>query len=270
MILSTHGFLASSGGVAIDADAQAFFDRVTTAGGSLTNTEKSAVNTLVIALKANSLWTPMKAIYPMVGASAAACAQNLKSSSFTGTFNGGVTFSSNGFVGNGTNGYMNTNFNPSLILTLNSTHQSLYIRNTGNLGIDDFSAITSATSGMRVIVKDASTDRFLADHYSSLQRIDLLNGVPDSRGFFVITRENSTLLKAKRNNVVLGTNTVLNTGTLPNRTMTLSCLNSISGFVNFASRQYAFASLGDGLTDQNETDFYNVVQAFQTTLSRQV
>jgi hypothetical protein len=253
-----------------DLDAQAFFTRVAAAGGILSENEEFAVTQLVIQMKADGIWDKMKAIYPMVGASAASCAQNLKSSSFTATFNGGVTLSSNGFVGNGTSGYMNTNLNPSLILTLNSTHQSLYIRNTGNLGFDDFSAITSATSGIRVIIKDGSTSRFITDHYSESNRIDLLTGVPDSRGFFVITRENSTLLKAKRNDVVLGTNTVLNTGTLPNRPMTLSCLNSTSGFINFASREYAFASLGDGLTDQNETDFYNAVQAFQTTLSRQV
>jgi hypothetical protein len=72
--------------VGYDSDAQAFFDRVTTASGSLSTTEQAAVNQLVLDLKANSIWTPMKAIYPMVGASAAACAQNLKSSSFTGTF----------------------------------------------------------------------------------------------------------------------------------------------------------------------------------------
>ena len=81
-----------SGGGAFDSDAQAYFDRVSTAGGTLSTTEKNAVNQLVIDLKANSLWTPMKAIYPMVGASAAACAQNLKSSSFTGAFSSGWTF----------------------------------------------------------------------------------------------------------------------------------------------------------------------------------
>jgi hypothetical protein len=72
--------------VGYDSDAQAFFDRVTTAGGSLSTTEQDAVNTLVVQMKADGIWTKMKAVYPMVGASAAACAQNLKSSSFTGSF----------------------------------------------------------------------------------------------------------------------------------------------------------------------------------------
>jgi FMN-dependent NADH-azoreductase len=75
---------AAAGG--FDADAQAFFDRVTTAGGTLSTTEKNATNQLVLDMKSAGIWSSMKAIYPMVGASAAACAQNLKSSSFTGTF----------------------------------------------------------------------------------------------------------------------------------------------------------------------------------------
>jgi hypothetical protein len=89
-----------------DTDAQAFFDRVTTAGGTLSATEQNAVNTLVVGMKADGIWTKMKAIYPMVGASAAACAQNLKSASFTGTLYGANTFSSNGLITNGTNSAM--------------------------------------------------------------------------------------------------------------------------------------------------------------------
>ena len=78
MIIATHGIIASQL-AGFDADAQAFFDRVTTAGGSLSATEKTAVNQLVLDMKSYSIWSKMKAIYPMVGASSAACAQNLKS-----------------------------------------------------------------------------------------------------------------------------------------------------------------------------------------------
>ena len=111
MILASHGIIASQI-ASFDADAGAFFGRVTTAGGSLSLTEKQAVNQLVLDLKANSLWTPMKAIYPMVGASAAACAQNLKSSCFTGTFSSGWTFASGGITGNAP-GFTNGNISIS-------------------------------------------------------------------------------------------------------------------------------------------------------------
>jgi SPP1 family predicted phage head-tail adaptor len=40
----------------VDADAAAFFARVTTAGGTLTTTEQNAVNTLVVQMKADGIW----------------------------------------------------------------------------------------------------------------------------------------------------------------------------------------------------------------------
>ena len=75
MILSSHGIIGSSIGQ-FDPDAAAFFARVTAAGGTLSATEKTAVNTLVVQMKTDGIWTKMKAIYPMVGASSAAFAQN--------------------------------------------------------------------------------------------------------------------------------------------------------------------------------------------------
>jgi len=49
-----------------DADAQLFFDRVTAAGGSLSLTEKSATNQLVLDLKTSGVWSKRKVIYPYV------------------------------------------------------------------------------------------------------------------------------------------------------------------------------------------------------------
>jgi hypothetical protein len=44
--------------------------------------------------------------------------------------------------------------------------------------------------------------------------------------------------------------------------------NGISAF--YTTKECAFASIGDGLTDTEASNFYTAVQAFQTTLSRQV
>ena len=115
-----------------DADAQAFVSRVETAGGSLSDTEKEAVNTLVLQMKADGIWTKMKAIYPMVGASAAACAQNLKSSSFTGTFTSGWTFASTGITP--TSAYMDTNLSSNTSLSLNDLSLNIYSRTDSSTG----------------------------------------------------------------------------------------------------------------------------------------
>ena len=262
MILASHGLIASQI-ASFDADAVAFFNRVTTAGGSLSATEKAAVNQLVLDLKANSLWTPMKAIYPMVGASAAACAQNLKSSSFTGTFTSGWTFASTGVTPNGTSAFMDTNFLESTNLTLNSEHISVYLRtNVSALSVD---IGTEGVAGQSNIFPN-----FGGSYYPRVQANNGGIGVSyNTAAFFLANRVISTEIQGWRNTTK---NTLTNASSgLSNTSICLSVLPQVGGTKSFFStRQNAFASIGDGLTDTQASNFYTAVQAFQTTLSRQV
>lgn len=256
-----------------DSDALAFFNRVTAAGGSLTTTEKVATNQLVIDLKGYSIWSKMKAIYPMVGASAAACAQNLKSSSFTGTFTSGWTFASTGVTPNGTSAYMNTGLSPTVTLTNYSGHASVYNRlNGGNSGFEI--GITNSSGGYN--------NEFLLATYRSNESIsafyDYTNFTAEVRissssgkGFFNNSITSQTSQKLYKNGSQIGVNTLVNTSTPSNYPIYLGAVNNQnSGAVEYNSNQYAFASIGDGLTDTEASNFYTAVQAFQTTLSRQV
>ena len=255
--------------VSFDLDAQEFFNRVLTAGGTLTSTEQTAITQLVIDMKTAGIWDSMKAIYPMVGASAAACSQNLKSSSFTGTFTSGWTFASTGVTPNGTNAYMNTNFVPNSNLTINSAHISFYSRTNNITGIDDLSAInTGDTQNMRLIISLGGT-LYCDINSAGSDRISISN--PNSLGLYIGSRINSTSFKVYKNSSIFVTNTVANGGTQPLVNMTLSASNR-PGMIpsNYSNRQCAFASLGDGLTDTQASNLYTAVQAFQTTLSRQV
>jgi len=40
--------------------------------------------------------------------------------------------------------------------------------------------------------------------------------------------------------------------------------------LDFSAKETAFSSIGDGLTDTQAANYYTAVQAFQTSLSRQV
>ena len=269
MILASHGIVASQI-ASFDADAVAFFGRVTTAGGSLSATEKAAVNTLVLDLKANSLWTPMKAIYPMVGASAAACAQNLKSSSFTGTFTAtGWTFASTGVTGNGTSAYMDTNFAPASNLTLSSGHDSVYLRT--NLAISNTVAfgVETSTSQRMVLFPYAFGLGWISDLFdNSTSRITSSSG--PSTGFVLASRASSSSHKLFRNSTQLSASTSATSGTLPTLNYYIGGYNGNGSPLFYSTNQIAFYSLGDGLDDTQASNFYTAVQAFQTTLSRNV
>ena len=252
------------GGGGFDPDAQAFFDRVTTAGGTLSATEQTAINTLVFQMKADGIWSKMKAVYPMVGASAAACAQNLKSSSFTGTFNGGWTFASSGATPNGTSGYFDTTLLPSTSLTLNSGHFSFYSRTNNNTGIYDMGSSIGTTE--QNLITRYLDDKFYTCYGATAQVKSIAN--TSSLGLFVTNRNSSTNTTGYKNGakVIDGAQT----SALSTVSLYIGALNLTGSPSSYSNRQTAFASIGDGLTDTQASNFYTAVQAFQTTLSRQV
>jgi hypothetical protein len=253
MILASHGIIASSI-LQVDADWLAYYNRVVTAGGSLTITEQNATKTLVADLKAYGIWSAMKAIYPMVGASAEACAQNLKSSSFTGTFTSGWTFASTGVTPNGTSAFFDTTLNPN---GFTSFHQSYYSRTTNTTGRD------MGIESFDIIISLGGT------FYGRFGASNVVTANGDSKGFYLNTESPSLSHKAFKNNSQLGTTQTFG-GAYPNFKNYIGAISVANVATYFTVRQCAFASMGDGLTDTEASNFYTAVQAFQTTLSRQV
>jgi len=246
---------------AFDSDASAFFSRVTTAGGLLSTTEEQAVNTLVTDLKSANIWSKMSAIYPLVGASAAACAQNLKSSSYTGTFAGGWTYASTGITGNGTNNRMDTALKPSTELSLNSTHLSVYSRTDTPTVTGDVDMGVNVTAFTLIEIWGGKFYS-LINQSSSSSNVS----VSTSLGHFIGSRISSSEVKGFRNG-----STILTSSTNSTNLATANIALAAMGAAGYSSaREYAFASIGEGLTDAEVSDFYTAVQAFQTTLSRNV
>ena len=260
MILASSGIIASSIS-SVDADWLAYYNRVIAAGGSLTTTEQNATKTLVADLKANGLWTPMKAIYPMVGASAAACSQNLKSSSFTGTFSSGWTFASTGVTGDGTSAYYDTTFNPNTSISdINSCHLSIYSRTTtGNNAVDI--GVSTPAWDIEIIY---------SSFYAGMMNGNYLNtSNSDARGLWTNSRISSSNIVAYRNASSFVSGTSAPTTKTPYNVY-IGARNDLNVAKFFSNREFAFASIGDGLTATNVSNLYTAVQAFQTTLSRQV
>ena len=109
---------------ALDVDAQAFI----TAASITDATEKSAINQLVLDLKSASIWSKMYQFMPF-------CFNDATKNQYDLTlnqnvlFSGGITHASGYIQGNGTNGYVDTQINPSATLSLNSTGVSYFSNN---------------------------------------------------------------------------------------------------------------------------------------------
>ena len=267
--LPTQLGLIGSEDFGVDPDALAFFNRVTTAGGSLSATEQTAIETLVVQMKADGIWSKMKAIYPMVGASAAACAQNLKSSSFTGTFSSGWTFASTGVKPNGTSAYMDT----SLTLTIGESIDFAY----GGYVRTNVGASYGIITGARI----SGSEFFIAGKWTAQQNKPFLNmgtsgyiygSANQLPGLFQGSRTAANAMSFRRNNASLGTSTYTETAKA-NTSPFLIATASENGSVNsgtYIPDEIAFSYYSSGLTNNEMDNLYTAVQAFQTTLSRQV
>jgi hypothetical protein len=256
----------------VDPDALAFFARVTTAGGTLSATEQTAILTLVKQMKLDGIWTKMKAIYPMVGASAAACAQNLKSSSFTGTFNGGWTFASTHIVGNGTNAFMDTTIIPTLSENLDWS-MGVYMRtNTGGGSNSGFGiAIGSTNNLVRYYIGPRWTGFSNVSNFTIGQGANEINAAgPNAAGLFHGSRTANNAISSRRNNTSLGSNTTLMTAVATDKSIYVGGSNN-NGFLGFPiNDQMNFVYFGSGLTNGEMDNFYSAIQTMNTTLSRQV
>jgi hypothetical protein len=208
-------------------------------------------------MKAAGIWTSMKAVYPMVGASAAACAQNLVSSSFTGSFTSGWTFASTGVTPNGTSAYMNTACAPNN-MAQNSLSGFVYNR-TDNL----FITLNGCTN---FEVNDFDPNRSL---YTCVNNNEQPIGVQTTTaGFWGVSRISSTGWATYRNGSNIANKTAASSAPSPNTVFIASRNTGIP--TTFGNKEVAFFCIGDGLTDTQASNFYTSVQAFQTTLNRQV
>jgi len=125
-----------------DVDAQAFI----TAANITNGIQKIAIYRLVTDLKGYGIWTKMKALYPVVGGTAASHAVNLKiPGTYNLTFTAGWVHSSTGMLPNGTSDYADTSLIPSTALSLNNVHISVYIN------------VNTAINGPAISSEDAST-----------------------------------------------------------------------------------------------------------------
>lgn len=250
-----------------DADAQAFI----TAASITDPTQQSAINQLVVDLKGYGVWTKMKALYPFCGSTASQHKWNLKDPrdldvAFRLVFSGGWTHSSSGATPNGTNAYADTKLIPNTTLSLNSTHISGYLRTNLNSEAPILSSENSGTynNGLYIWPKLGSIGYSVRINDNTSQSGG--TNTDDIRGLHVALRTASNVKKYRLNNTerfnVTTASTALNTSSI--------YLAASRNNANYFNNQISFSSIGDGLTDTEASNFYTAVQAFNTTLGRQV
>lgn len=266
--MSVNDIIAASlGGVTYDPDAQAFF----TAAGITNSTQKSAVNQLVLDLKGYSIWSSMVAIYPMVGGTSTTCKYNLVNpadtdGAFRLTFSGTWTFASTGALPNGSDAYANTHLIPSTSMTDTSGHLAYYSRT--NTAAGAYREMGMNAGG----VQNELLIRFSGDAMYPIYSAGLSGSVSnsDSRGLFMTNETTVNFGPSGWKNGSRVVDMQVSTPLAGGSVVYIGASNQAGTPYNYSNRECAYASLGAGLSDANCANLYTAVQAFQTTLGRQV
>ena len=241
-----------------DVDAQAFIY----ATGITDETQKNAINTLVLSLKSASLWGKMLAIYPLVGGTANTTKYNLKDSrdldsAYRLTFGTGVSFTSQGIQGNGFNtGYADTHLIPLSSLSQNSAHLSFYSETDSTASVYDMGStsnwysIIATKFDTRAIYAANSDQTFVAQS--------------DSLGYYISSRTGVNTGELVKNGVSISTNTIVSR-TPEAYSMYLLSANRNNTAFRSSSRLCSFATIGDGLTTTEAQSLNSIVQTYRAT-----
>jgi hypothetical protein len=248
-----------------DSDAQAF----ATAASITDGTQLSAVNTLVVDLKAAGVWSKMKVIYPFVGGSATSHKFNLKDprdldAAYRLTFVGGWTHSSAGAQSNGTTGYANPNINANQIFTSTDGLMGVYTPSTSLINssyIYGVSNMADSEWGMYYSSGSLIFGMYRSNSVSSTTTLPGLSAIGmETNGHRSVYKNNSRLISSAAGFISMP----------QNLKMYLSARNANVNADAFASGLYSFSFISSTLTLTEYSAFYTAVQKYQTTLGRQV
>jgi len=254
-----------------DSNAQAFFD----AAGITNSTQKSAVNQLVLDLKSNSLWSKMYVIYPFVGGTSTTTKYNLVDpTTYTITWNGGITFSTTGVQSNGTSGYGNTGWNPktfnSLTAITASLSLSVYSTSISSNDGEEY-GVANGQPAIQMLARRSSGNALFDNYNSTNGRVQ--GSVATSAGLFTSSRTAQNELKGYRNATQVGSTLTTNQNTADittslNYNLYVLAQNNAGTTASYSTRNLAFMHIGAGLTSSEVSTFYTIIQTFQTTLGR--
>ena len=237
------------------------------ATGITDTTILNALNTFDTGLISNGLASKMKALYPFVGGTATTHKYNFMDArdldaAFRLTFNGGWVHSNTGAKGNGTNTYANTFLNALTSISPSDNSFSIYkqLTETKNECYIRVGWATNGGTGGESQLMNYSPWTSFSSSGTADQAI-----VGSGKGMYIVNRDLNNLSLFKNTTKTLTTNTYK---THPNATYIIGNGNDYPQYV--MNNALSFIHIGNGLTDTDASNLYTLVQAMQTSLSRQV
>lgn len=243
--------------------AQKYFDSVATVG-ILTTTEKDAWNAFVVSAIAHNYWDSIKVINPVLGSTSAMHLWNAKDpATFKPTESGTVTHTSTHMVGNGSTGYVNTNYNPTTDDGDVFGSIAVWVRNNVDATACVIGAVSATNRYLQIYPRFGNT---FYGQFNTNNSIAETQTVSTSVGLSMTTRLTSTNGYIQRNSTRVGSNT---SSALVNNNLYVLAQNVNGTAGNFTTYQVCFYMIADkALTTTQADDFYTDLNTLITALSR--
>jgi hypothetical protein len=245
-------------------------------GVELSLNERVYVNYIVTNFKKIGVWSKIRALYGFVGGTAASHKWNWKDmrdldAAFRLQFFGGITHSNLGIKGNGTTGYANTFFTPSVSGVQGSTHLSVYCNENTSTDFDG-AEIGAFNDGLNAIwrIRIKNTLNFSDAYITNSSATDLISPTfIGYRGYFLAKIDGVNL-----NMYINGINRPDARGLggggngLPQISVNILRQNTVSASNIYSSKRLSLATIGDGLTDIQAIQTSQIVTFAQGILGR--
>lgn len=265
-------FILSFDETAINSYAFDFYMAI----NDFTANDRQALITLVNDLNGYGILSKMYALYPIIAGTSTSCKYNLMNpldtdAAYRIVFSGGITFASTGMVSNGTTGYGDTKFNPFVVMTNTNCGASVYIRN--NMSSNSNGLLTAASDFTSINNNFGIGDYNGGADLRGYGGASLAGGASSTStatGLITVSMNGSRVQNLYIDGVAAGT-TPTAAANLPNYNLAIMAGNYGSGGVQlYSTSEIAFAAIHQGLSATEAANLHTAVQAYQTTLGRQV
>lgn len=266
--------------ISFDEATQSVFDHATTEGYTLPSDDvKSYLNTSIVSLKSNSIWSKLDFLYLFAtdGDRDFAKINIVNPGTYDCTEVNTLTFTSlEGFAGNGTNSYLNTNWNPATGGNYSQNNASLgaYIRSFGNL------SNSNVLMGTRTAGNDNTT---LLSHRATNSNSPIVGinndigaDLPDFGrntvvGSLVESRDNSSDYDIYENGSLITTITKTSDVVLTSENLYIGAFNGGSSTAtSFSTAQISIVFGGASLSATEALNIFNAIETYMDAIGKGV
>lgn len=259
--MGARGGFGSMGGAAghtitYDPAAASLFARMTTAPSPA---RKAAISAYISALKTASIWSKLDALYSLAANDTQAALLNWVANQYNATAVNTPTFTANqGYAGDGTTSYIDTNFTPSSAVSpqyaLNSA--SAFVKSNTNLRADGSSIFGQGT----VTINPENVGN--ANATVSINGTSALAGSPTTTlDLFTLSRVSSSAYNLYQNSTLLSSQVSAST------TVPTSSFRILSDGTNFSTRQIQLVGFGASLSATDVTNLNTATIAYLTAIN---